>query len=88
MNQIYKEALKDARMVYRIVSLQMSFLSWMKNKDMKSARAEKEKERVLNEPDTGIRATIATAYNNEQERQFYWKTFFEEYKRLEDVNEY
>lgn len=82
MNQIYKEALRDARMVYRLVNLRMSFLSWMTNKDMKSAKAEKEKERILNEPDTGIRATIATVYNNEAERQFWWKTFFEEYNRL------
>ncbi len=81
MNQIYKEALKDARDIHRIVCLKMRGLDWMNNREMKIAIAEREKEKILDEPGTGIRATVATAYNDE-EKQFYWKTFFNEYNRL------
>lgn len=81
MKQIFKEARKDAHMVHKTVRLQMSFLHWMKSYDMKSEKANRLKEKLLNVPEVGIRDTVATAYD-EKERQFYWKTFHDEYVKL------
>lgn len=84
MNQIYKEAIRDAKGTHKAVCLKTSGLDWMQNREMKCAVADKEKEKILNEPDIGIRATVAVVYNDE-EKQFYWKTFFNEYNRLTGV---
>ncbi|HDY89843.1 MAG TPA: hypothetical protein ENH82_17215 [bacterium] len=84
MKEIYKESQKDAAATYKLVKLKMSFLYWVNNHDTKVTAAEKTKDDILNLPEVGIRDTIAQCYN-EDERQFYWKTFHDEYGRLSQI---
>lgn len=80
VSEIPKEAQKDAKSIHRIVSLRMRLLDWMTHQGKKAEVLERTREEEIKS--YGLRESVASAYN-EQERQVYWKFFYDELKRLE-----
>lgn len=82
MTELIKEAKEDAKMILKIVKLRTSFLGWMTNQDKKEQIIERTKQEEIDK--FQLRETLATAYNDD-ERQVWWKAFYAEYARLNEI---
>ncbi|MBD3194073.1 MAG: hypothetical protein GF317_03395 [Candidatus Lokiarchaeota archaeon] len=82
MNEIVKEARKIAKIINKIIRINMNILSWVENDIVR----DKLKEQIKEEQIIGhrLRDEVPKAYSDPKERDLWWKTFYEELRFLDE----